>query len=65
MNLVHLSPDPNRAERVRSRCHSRLARKREARYRLPLSLEQVVMGAFGAIYLLALARNALSVFAAF
>jgi hypothetical protein len=62
MNLIHLSPDRDRAERTRALCHARLAAHRKKKRRADGSLEPILIGGFCAIYLASVALNAFSIF---
>jgi hypothetical protein len=66
-SLPRLTPDPVRASKLRALCHDRLARQRRkaGRKARRSTVERTAVAAFAAIYVVAIAANALSVYAMF
>lgn len=64
-NLTLLTPDPSRADRLRARCHDRLARHRraEAESAQPkhAGLERAIVGGVCVIYMSAVVLTAVQV----
>ena len=62
-SLPLLTPDPVRGAKLLARCHDRLGRQR--RRAESNGMERALMTGFAAHYVMAVAANALSVFAMF
>ena len=58
-DLPHATPDPDRAARVRARCHTVLARGRRSRRRSSVRLTDAILAGLGAAYLVEAVRLAL------
>jgi hypothetical protein len=58
-DLPQAAPDPDRAARIRSRCHAVLARGRRSPRRKSVQLTDAFLAGLGAAYLIEAARLAL------
>ena len=59
--LPALTPAPGRADRIRARCHKKLARQARTKSRKPLAVERALVLGFGAVYLSSIAFDVVRV----